>query len=441
MTHLNKPMVRDPLANVVVSAAEELRREDPQNVATYPSLTGSPPASLLPTGSEQRNVALIFLESTRAQSVTPYNEDLETTPFMDELAKRSLLAERAYGSVPFTSKASVAANCGIFPHPVQVSYGLTPEANPGGIPARCLPDLLKDQGYGSAYFTTSEKDFENFGELVDNFGYEELYSYESMDKQSYSRMREEGLSGDEAMLEPSGEWLTEQKELGKPFLAAYLTSVTHYPYMVPDGYEQESFAEDEDLNRYLNAIRLQDSFLESLFEQYEDLGLYEDTVFVVVADHGEAFGEHGLYTHGNIPYEEGLKVPMIVHDPKWFKEGARVKAPVSQLDILPTITELLGYEIEGGAYQGNSFIGSLPEDRPLMFSCWSAEQCLASLEGTEKYIYHYDNRPDELFDLSEDPLEQENLASGRQEEVERRRSELLAWRSRIDAIYRGPQRE
>ena len=441
VTHLNKPLVRDPLANVVVSATEALWREEPHNVASYPSLTDSPPASLLPTGSEQRNVALIFLESTRAQSVTPYNEDLETTPFMDELAKRSLLAERAYGSVPFTSKASVATNCGIFPHPVQLSYGLTPEAGPGGIPARCLPDLLKDQGYSSAYFTTSEKSFENFGELVSNFGYEELYSYESMDKQDYSRMRGEGLSGDEAMLKPSEDWLTEQKESGKPFLAAYLTAVTHYPYLVPDSYEQEKFVEDEDLNRYLNAVRLQDIFLESLFEQYRDLGLYEDTVFVIVADHGEGFGEHGLYTHGNIPYEEGLKIPLIVHDPKRFESGARVRAPVSQLDVLPTIAELLGYEIEGGAYQGNSFLGTLPEDRPLMFSCWSAEQCLVSLEGTEKYIYHYDNRPDELFDLSKDPLEQENLAGERQEEVERRRSELLAWRSRIDAIYRGPQRE
>src|SRR3712207_1136081 len=111
VTHLNKPLVRDPLANVVVSATEELWREEPQNVASYPSLTDSPPASLLSTGSERRNVALIFLESTRAQSVTPYNEDLATTPFMDELAKRSLLAEQAYGSVPYTSKASVATNC------------------------------------------------------------------------------------------------------------------------------------------------------------------------------------------------------------------------------------------------------------------------------------------------------------------------------------------
>ena len=438
--HIHRPLVRDPVVNVAVSAAEELRRGASQDAASYATVADSPPASLVPTGSEQRNVVMVFLESTRSQSVTPYVQSLATTPFLNELAKNSLLAERAYGSVPFTSKANVAVNCGIFPNPVQISYGLAPEAGPGGIPARCLPDLLKDQGYASAYFTTSEKDFEDFGDLVANFGYEELHSYETMDKQEYVNLRGRGLSGDEAMLKPSEEWLTKQKESGTPFLATYLTSATHYPYTVPDSYEQERFAEDEELNRYLNAIRLQDVFLESLFDQYKSLGLYEDTVFVILGDHGEAFGEHGLYAHGNTPHEEALRIPMIVHDPGRFENGARVEAPVSQLDILPTVADLLGYEIDGGAYQGSSLLEPLPEDRSLHFSCWGAEACLASLEGTEKYIYYYDNQPDQLFDLSEDPLEQNDLAAERQEDVEERRNELLEWRSRIDATYRGPQR-
>ena len=443
ITQLNRPLVREPLVNVAVTAAAVLGREDGDD-AYYATATDTPPASLLPTGSEQRNVVLVLLESTRAQSTTPYNEDLETTPFLDKLAESSLLAEQAYATVPYSTKANVAINCGIFSHPVQLSYGLLPEANPGGIPTECLPELLKDQGYSTAYFTPSTQNFEDFGALVSNFGYEKLVSYETMDDQDLQRMGGltlSGLSGDEVVLEPSEEWLTEQRESGAPFLATYLTSATHYPYMVPEGYEQEKFAEDEDLNRYLNAISLQDYFLESLFEQYRDLGLYEDTVFVIMGDHGEAFGEHGLYTHGNTPHEEGLKIPMVVHDPERFEDGARVEAPVSQLDVLPTVADLLGYEIEGGAYGGSSLLGPLPEDRTLHFSCWGAEVCLASLQGDEKYIYYYGNQPDQLFDLSEDPLERENLASERQEDVEKRRSELLAWRSKVDAIYRGPQSE
>lgn len=438
ITQLNRPLVRDPLANVAVTAAASLGRNETQEVSAVPD---APPASLVSTGSEQRNVVLVLLESTRARSVTPYNEDLETTPFLDELAKDSLVAEQAYATVPYSTKANVAINCGIFSHPVQVSYGLLPEAGPGGIPARCLPDLLEDQGYSSAYFTTSEENFENFGDLVTNFGYEELYSLDSMDQQEAATMRGMGLSGDEAMLQPSAQWLAQQKESGTPFLATYLTAATHYPYTLPEGYEEENFSDDADLNRYLNAIRLQDYFLQTLFEQYKALGLYEDTVFVILGDHGQAFGEHGMYTHGNIPYEEALEIPMIVHDPQRSDNGARLQTPVSQLDLLPTVTDLLGYDIEGGAYQGNSLLGDIPEDRTLNFSCWGAEACLASLEGAEKYIYFYDNQPDQLFDLSKDPLEQNDLAGERPEDTEERRNDILAWRSWIDAVYRGPRRE
>jgi lipoteichoic acid synthase len=218
MPGAGKSFARDPFVNLIVTGVKAaMTRGSTSAPVKHPAVA----ARLVRTPrTERRNVVLVHLESIRAWSVTPYNAQLKTTPFLDELAKKSLLAERAYGSVPFTSKASVATNCGIFPHPVQLSYGLAPEASPGAIPARCLPDLLKDQGYGTAYFTTSEKSFEDFGDLVNNFGYEELYSYESMDKQDYSRMRGEGLSGDEAMMEPSEEWLTEQKESGKPFLAA-----------------------------------------------------------------------------------------------------------------------------------------------------------------------------------------------------------------------------
>ena len=132
---------------------------------------------------------------------------------------------------------------------------------------------------------------------------------------------------------------------------------------------------------------------------------------------------------------------MIVHDPKRFENGALVEAPVSQLDVLPTVADLLGYEIEGGAYQGSSLLGPPPEDRLLHFSCWGSEECLGSIERYEKYIYYYDNQPDELYDLSEDPLERKNLAGERQEDAQKRRGELLEWHSMINATYRGPQRE
>jgi lipoteichoic acid synthase len=424
--------------NLVVTGEEAVTNQEFAGVATEPP----PPARLVPTGSsKQRNVVLIVLESTRARSVTPYNEELETTPFLNELSKTSLLAEQAYAVVPWSSKAEVAINCGVAPALTQSAFASSPEAARGNIPTQCLPELLKGQGYNTAFFMSASKDFDDFGSLVEDFGYDTLYTPANMEREGFQEVNypNAGSYEDDVMLEPTRQWLEQHK--GKPFLATYHTTTPHHNYIVPERYGQKWFDDDETLNRYLNTLRYQDFFLKNLFDQYKKLGLYEDTVFILLGDHGEGFGEHGLYTHGDIPYEEGLRIPLIVHDPQHLDKGMRLKEPVSQLDILPTVADLLGYQIEGGAYQGTSLLETLPEDRSLMFSCYIERKCLASLNGERKYIYHYGDQPDKIFDLSKDPLEKRNLVEEGSEEVEDRRNELLEWRSKTDAFYRAPRED
>ncbi len=429
----SKSFARDPFVNVVVTGVEEATAGADEGetgpVVEHPAAH----ATLAQTSrTEKRNVVLIHLESTRARSVTPYNENLGTTPFLDELAKNSLLAERAYTTVTHTSKASVSANCGIFPHLVAP----TTEALPGGIPAPCLADLLKKEGYNTVFFQSSTKSFENFPGLVRNFGYEEYYPLESMDPEGFEKSNYFGYE-DDIMLEPSEEWLKENGD--EPFVAEYLMGTGHHDYQCLDTrYGSEDFAEDELLNHYLNCLRLQDIFLKQLFDQYEELGLYENTIFVLFGDHGEAFGEHGRYQHNDVPYEEGLKVPLIIHAPGWFEDGERVEGLSNLNDILPTVVGMLGYEVEGGEYPGYSLLRLLPEGRTLRFSCWFDDQCLTSIEGVEKYIHHYGNQSDELFDLSRDPFERENLANERAREVDERREDLLKWRSEVNAAYHRP---
>jgi lipoteichoic acid synthase len=80
----------------------------------------------------------------------------------------------------------------------------------------------------------------------------------------------------------------------------------------------------------------------------------------------------------------------------------------------------------------------LPKDRTLRFSCITDRKCLASIKGTEKYIHHYGNQPDEIFDLSEDPMEERNLAGERgKDEMDERRENLIAWRAGVNAGYGG----
>jgi lipoteichoic acid synthase len=427
---------RDAVVNMVMTAAQVA--EDDEGLPAFAAEPVEPPqeASLSPTAeTERRNVVLILLESTRARATTPYNQDLETTPFLNELAKKSLLAERAYTVVPHTHNALTATNCGIEP-PLDRWGTMALSARSDSVPSTCLAELLGKRGYDSAYFMSQASSFERSPKIMENLGYGEFYSIESMDREGFEPSNYFGYE-DDVMLEPSKEWLTEQKRSGKPFLATYLTSAPHHEYLAPQKrYGRVEYTEDDLVNRYLNAVRYEDFFLKNLFDQYRKLGLYEDTVFIILGDHGEAFGEHARYQHDNVPYEEGLKIPMIVHDPKRFENGARVAVPVNQLDILPTVADLLGYQLEGGEYEGRSLLGSLPTNRTLLFSCWNESGCLASLKGTEKYIYHFDDKPEEIFDLSKDPVERQNLAEQYPpERLDERRRELLEWRTKVNSKY------
>jgi lipoteichoic acid synthase len=432
-------VARAPVVNVIQTgfeeAAEEARIEEINNSGAGLAVEFPPEdVSLQETPqTERRNVVLIHLESTRAQSVTPYNKDLKTMPFLDEISTMSsLLVDRNYVVVPRSSKASVSVNCGIEP-PLYPG----PEFEPGGIPARCLADLLKEKDYSTVFFASTSNAMDNFDNVARGFGYEEIYSSSEMNREGFQVTNTFGYEED-IMIEPSEEWLRE-RGYDKPFLAEYFTGTGHYGYeCVPNRYGYERFSEDEELDRYHNCLRMLDFFLKNLFDQYKELGLYENTIFVIFGDHGEGFNEHGRSLHGDTIYEEGIWAPLIIHAPGLFEDGERSEGISSQIDILPTVVEMLGYEVKGGEYPGYSLLHPVPSERTLMFSCITNRKCMASIKGMEKYIYHYGDQPDEVFDLSKDPLEKQNLAERySKEELEKRRTALLAWRSQVNAEYRG----
>src|SRR5918998_353277 len=308
-----------PFADVIATEVQEVTTEDDVREAGQPTEPPATHARLAGTPrTEKRNVVLIHLESTRAQSVTPYNQDLKTTPFLDELAKSSLLAERAHVVVPRSAKATVAVNCGIDPPLYQ-----GPEFDPGGIPVPCLASLLKGQGYSTVFFQSSSETMDQYGVVAENLGYEEYYPSESMDAEGFQVTNPFGYEED-IMFEPSKEWLKEHKD--EPFVAEYMTGTGHAGYeCIPNRYGTQNFSDDDQLNLYLNCLYYLDSFLKNLIDQYKELGLYEDTIFVIFGDHGEGFGEHGRFMHGDTIYEEGLTVPLLIHASGWFEDGERVK--------------------------------------------------------------------------------------------------------------------
>ena len=423
----NASFSRAPVSNLVATELEQSRLEEAARNAHFESPLAN--AHLKPTPrTRRRHVALIHLESTRERSVTPYNADLMTMPFLAALAKESLLVERAYTTMPHTSKAIASVNSGLYPSPATDIV----EAAPGAIPARCLAELLGEQGYATAWFQSATQTFEDRPALVENFGYEHFQAYETMETEGFQRSNYLGYE-DDIMLEPSRRWLEENAN--NPTLVTYLGVTPHDNYLPIERYGRKRFSSRTMLDRYLNNVYYDDYWVKNVIDQYKELGLYEDTIFVIYGDHGEGFDEHGRKGHDGVIWEEGLRIPLVVHDPQRFDGGERVQGPAHLMDFAPTIVDMLGYEVIDGEYPGRSLL-ELPEHRTLFFGCRPDLLSAAMIEGQKKYIYHFGHRLEELYDLAKDPLEERNLiARTGRAELDRWRQEVLEWHAQASAAY------
>lgn len=378
--------------------------------------------------TKKKHVALIHLESVRQRSTTPYNPDIATMPYLTELSKQSLFVERAYTTMPHTSKAVGSLNSGLFPHPRTEIF----EATPGGMPARCLPELLSEHGYRSAWFQSATKTFENRAQQVTNLGYDYFAAYEDMSTDGFQKCSYLGYE-DDIMLGPSLEWL--QENANDPTFIMYLGLTPHHQYLPVDRYGRKQFASGI-LDRYLNNIYYDDFWVENVIEQYKQLGIYEDTIFVIYGDHGEAFGEHDLTGHDGVPYEEGLRVPLIIHEPGNFDGGERIDGPVHHLDFAPTLAGMLGFDVTGGTYPGTDIFSGVDPGRALRFACRPDLLSIVRLQENMKYIYHFGKKPEEYFDLVKDPDERVNLASKVGEaRLSGYREEMISWHAGAAAAY------
>ena len=375
-----------------------------------------------------RNLVIIILESTRADLLTPWNPALRNTPFLASLAQRSLRFDRFYSVQPHTARALRAILCGFEPQ-----HRISPPKFTRGIASHCLANLLREQGYRTVYFQAAGEQFEHRAFAIFGMGYHDFIGPSRFSHEGFQRVNYLGYE-DDSMLAPSRAWLEAQRE-GGPFFATYLTLNAHYHCTMLTRHPPEHFSDDSDLNCYLNALRSDDFFLQALFEQYKSLGLYENTLFAVLADHGEAFGEHERRTHNDVPFEEGLRIPLLLHDPgcTLVRPGVR-KDPASQLDLLPTFLSLLGFRVTAGHFQGISLLIPHPQV-PIRAACYDPHTCMSRIQGDEKFIHHFGRRPDQLFDLKSDPRELVNLAPGNPERVQELRADLLQWHRRVKNGY------
>ncbi|MET0591482.1 MAG: LTA synthase family protein, partial [Polyangiaceae bacterium] len=371
------------------------------------------------------NIVLVVLESARARSFSPYDSGMTATPFFQELSERGALVENAYTVAPHTTKALVSIQCGIYPRLDPEPY----EAVEKGIPVRCLPDLLRDVGYRSAFFQPAEEHFERRKDLVREFGYEHFAGKQSLGGRGFDESNYLGFE-DRTLLDPVTEWVDRQ---GGPFVLSVLTLASHHPYAIPAGFASQPFAGDRAENDYVNTLAYTDQFLRELFDRFATRGLLGKTIFVVLGDHGEAFGEHGVRQHDAVPYEEGVHVPMVLLGPP-FKAGQRITGLRQHIDVLPTLLESVGFRLEQPSRPGRSMLSTRGHER-LYFSCHYRDYCLAGRNARDKVIHHYAQRGPELFDLVVDPDERTNLAARRHLQVSEWTDDLRRWKAQVSAQF------
>ncbi|MBM4267850.1 MAG: hypothetical protein FJ144_14770 [Deltaproteobacteria bacterium] len=197
----------------------------------------------------------------------------------------------------------------------------------------------------------------------------------------------------------------------------------HEPYRTQPGFEVDAPAPGWRRHRrarlrYDSEIRFMDHHFGRLLQALKDDGRYDDALVVVVADHGESFGEHENGGHGPWLYEEVLRVPLLIHFPKGRDAGKVVDAPVSTVDLLPLVAKEVGFplppNVEGvpigerdlvlaEAHRSDVFTRLAPDryDRDLVAAIrWPWKLIVPDVGGAE--LYRLDDDPTELRDRNGD---------------------------------------
>jgi arylsulfatase A-like enzyme/Flp pilus assembly protein TadD len=378
------------------------------------------------------NIILITLDTTRADRVGFLGSKRGLTPNLDLLARHAMVFSHAYAHVPLTTASHATIFTGTYP---QFNH-----VNDFGVPLSprlpYLPDLLHQHGYHTAAFVGSLV-LDPFNGTAPGFErgfdtYDAGFRLKPPAGDRYKTLeRRAGEVVDRALA-----WLAKYPQ--RPFFLWLHLYDAHDPYDPPSPYK-ERYQSDP----YDGEIAYADSAAGKLLSALRTRGLYQGSIIAVMADHGEAFGEHGERTHGVFLYDETIHVPLLFKLPGEVPGGQNFDFRVGLVDIAPTLLQAAGIAIPA-EMQGKSLLGAMQpglthsrstkpsaEDPPAYAETdyprrafgWSPLQALRS----GKYLYiQAPNR--ELYNQSSDPEALHNLAPVDQAVTETMGSQLEQFR-------------
>ena len=346
-----------------------------------------------------RNVLLISIDTCRADHLSCYGYPYRTTPNIDVIAGEGVLFENVVSPVPITLPAHSSMLTGTVPpyHGVHDNYDYRL-----GDSNITLAEILKDKGFTTGAVVSAVV-------LDSEYGVNQGFDYYN---DRYGERRESTTiiqrKGDETS-RLAVEWLEEHKDERFFFFLHYFDP--HADYEPP-----EPFRSGYAGRLYAGEIAYTDYCIGAVIKRLKDLGLYDSTLIIITADHGESLHEHLEKTHDYFIYQSTLRVPLIFKVPG-IVGGKRGGDVAGLIDIVPTVCKILGIkapkQVQGRDL--SSYFGRRQprrRDRHLYCECLTPQRRYntSSLLGvvTNRFKYIQTTRP-ELYDLVKDPHEVNNL--------------------------------
>jgi arylsulfatase A-like enzyme len=406
-----------------------------------PRLSLSAYSARVPADAPRYDVLLVLVESLRADVLTALGARRVVMPNLEALTRESWLLANARAQASHSSYSDPTTLSGQLP---LRSWSYRDYPNPVPYPRVLIYDLLEPRGYRSAIISSQNELWGGMLHFIRSPALDHLFHAETFHRH-YVAAEDSGFAAWTERFKRSGKvddadtvaelirWTTSSEQ---PYFVYTNLQNSHFPYRYPEegapfqpsqvdfDYTFSGYPPDKVpvvLNRYHNALHHVDAQLGRVFDALRTAGRWERTIVVVTGDTGQSFYEHGRSGHGTTPYDELVRVPVVIKAPG-LAPGVSERLS-QQADIPPTLLALLGMP-EHPAFQGRSALQSAASGEPVFTLVQiPALRELAVLDEGHKLIMDGEGKR-ELYDLAADPGERQYLW-GRSRAVGARLENLL----------------
>ncbi len=349
------------------------------------------------------NIVLISIDTCRADYLGCYGNTSDITPNIDRFAANAVRFENVITPVPLT----LPSHCTVMTGKSPIQHGVHHNIN-YKLPEKekTLAEFLKDKGYITGAAVSTFVLDKKFG-LAQGFDMYDDNCSTTNDQTEYPERKGEQTA------QIAIDWLEKitSKDSDRPFFLFTHFYDPHHPYSA-----DKNFADKFPQDPYSAEIAYTDHCIGRILEKLKNLDVYEDSIVIIFADHGEGLGDHNELYHGFFVYQSTVKVPMIIKPDGKYQPGT-VKNIVSIADITPTINKMLGTQPPNNIY-GRDISWAFRAKQPpvsmkrklycetIMPTEYDCSPIMALV--TDKYKYIRTPRQ-ELYDLQNDPGEESNL--------------------------------